>query len=196
MFFHVGFRSQALRKIEIKHFVALVSCLVLLSAGNSYSGIGTTVPVSAELSTSIAGDLFPLTLSLENSKVFVTAPTIRFLDAHRIGIHVRFQAYDHRPEMGIAISEMGNALISGQFDYDRRSQEIILLDPRIERLEFDRKSNVTRDLAAQLQSAWRLETKEPIRTKIPPHPYTQPIKNNIEDLSYDGSRINIKLSLR
>jgi hypothetical protein len=39
----------------------------------------TTVPISAELNTGIAGDLFPLTIKLTGGILFLTEPVALFL---------------------------------------------------------------------------------------------------------------------
>jgi len=152
------------------------------------------VPISAELSTGIAGDLFPVTVKLTEGNLFLTEPVALFLDDGRIGIQVRYQAYDHRPAQGIAISEMGRAAFSGKIGYDLVTRQILLHDPKIDKLEFDRKSEVTQRMLTQLKDAWKTQVTNPIRAELPPHPYLIPFKNNIQDLSYDGKNINLTIS--
>ena len=173
-------------------FVLIACSLFLLSA--KASAAATTVPISAELGNSIAADLFPVTIKLTPGSVFLTEPRLLFLDQGRIGMQVRFQAYDHRPEQGIAISELGRAAFSGRVGYDPGTRQILLYEPRIDKLEFDRKSEVTRRLLAQLKSAWSTQVTNPIRAELPPHPYLIPFKNNIQDLVYDGTSINLTIS--
>jgi hypothetical protein len=171
----------------------LIACILLTSAGKAYSGIGTTVPVSAELATSIAGNLFPVTVKLNTGNLFLTDPIVLFFDDRRIGVQVRFHAYDHRPEEGIAISEMGRALISGELDYDPGARQILLHDPRIDNIEFDRDSGVTQRIFTELKATWTAQVTNPIRSEIPPHPYLLPFKENIQDLSCDGKNINLEI---
>ncbi len=152
------------------------------------------MPISAELSTSIAGDLFPVTVKLTRGNLFLTEPVVLFRDKGRIGMQVRFQAYDHRPAQGVAISEMGRGVFSGKIGYDLATRQILLYDPEIDKLDFDRKSEITQRMLTQLKDAWNTQVTNPIRAELPPHPYLIPFKNNIQDLSYDGKNINLTIS--
>ncbi len=173
--------------------VFLVYLLLILS-GRAHAATATTVAISAELGTSIAADLFPVTITLTPGNVFLTEPRLLFLDKGRIGMQVRFQAYDHRPAQGIAISEMGRAVFSGKIGYDLGTRQILLHDPSIDTVEFDQKSDVTQRLLTQLNGAWTTQVTNPIRAELPPHPYLVPFRNNIQALSYDGKSINLTLS--
>jgi hypothetical protein len=172
----------------------LISCSLLIVSGIVYAAAVTTVPISAELSTSIAGDLFPVTVKLTKGNLFLTEPVVLFLDKERIGMQVRFQAYDHRPAQGVAISEMGRGVFSGKIGYDLATRQVLLHDPRIDKLKFDQNSEVTQSFLTQLRAAWSMQVTNPIRSELPPHPYIIPFKNNIQDLSYDGKYINLAIS--
>jgi hypothetical protein len=174
-------------------FVLLVYSLLIIS-GTAYSATATIVPISAELSTSIAGDLFPVTVKLSTGNLFLTEPVVLFISKERIGMQARFQAYDHRPAQGIAISEMGHAVISGKIGYDPGKRQILLHDPKIDKLEFDLKNEVTQLFLTQLNQAWSAQVANPIRAELPPHPYLIPFRNNVQDLSYDGKNINLTIS--
>lgn len=156
-----------------------------------HSQTGVSVPISAETGTSIAGDLFPFTVKLSRSNLFLTNPVLLFLDSERVGLQVRFQAYDYRPEAGIAISESGRAMMSGKIDFDTGPGEILLYDPRVDTLEFDRASALTERLSSEITAAWSAQVTNPIRSPLPPHPYLLPFKRNIRDLSYDGKNITL-----
>lgn len=171
----------------------LIGFLLTLCVAKAYSGAETILPISAELATSITTDLFPVTLSLSKGKVFLTDPKLLFIDKQRVSMRVRFQAYDVRPEENIAVSEKGQAQISGRLDYDQASRQILLHDPRIDELAFDRNSNVTLDMHTEMKAAWSALVDNPIRSEIPTHPYTFLIKDNIQDVSYDGKNIYLKL---
>ena len=172
----------------------LIAFSSLLNTGNAVAGMDTSVPVSAELATNVAKDMFPVTVNLSETRLFLTDPTMLFLDDKRIGIQVRFQAYDHRPDKNIAISELGRARISGELGYDLATRQILLHAPGVDRIEFDRDNHATNDLLTELKAAWSAQVTNPIRSELPPHPYLIPFKENIRDLSYDGKRINIVIS--
>lgn len=174
--------------------LTLITCSLLTLSGMASAASGTTVPISAELSTGIAGDLFPVTVKLTNGNLFLTEPVVLFRDKGRIGMQVRFQAYDHRPAQGVAISEMGRGVFSGKIGYDLATRQILLYDPEIDKLDFDRKSEVTQRMLVQLKDAWHTQVTNPIRAELPPHPYLIPFKNNIQDLTYDGKNINLTIS--
>jgi len=166
------------------------------SAMPGLAGIRTTLPISAELGTSIAREQFPVTVALPKARLFLTEPTLVFIDRERIGIQVRFQAYDHRPEDGVAISETGHATFSGELDYDAAERNILLHKPRIDRLQFDRKNADARSLQQELQTAWSAQITDPMRSELPQHPYLLPFRENIEDLSFDGDNIIISVNYR
>jgi hypothetical protein len=172
----------------------VVTAYLLLFAAKASAGAVTTVPISAELGTSIARDIFPVTVKLTRGSLFITEPALLFLEQGRIGMRVRFQAYDHRPAQGVAISEMGHAAFSGSIGFDPGTRQILLHDPRIDKLEFDQKNDATQRFLAQLQEAWSMQVTNPIRTELPPHPYIIPFKNAIQDVSYDGQNIILTIS--
>jgi hypothetical protein len=174
--------------------VALISCAFSLAAAVALSAVATTVPISAALATSIAADLFPVTVKVSKGKLYLTQPVAQFLDNERVGMAVRIQAYDHRPAEGIAISEMGRATISGTLGYDPATQQVLLTDPRIESLVFDRENAATGDFLTAIKSAWSVVVTNPMRAPVPPHPYLLPFRNNIQDLSYDGKNIVLTVS--
>ena len=174
-------------------FIVLIAYSLLIISANAYAATGATVPISAELSTSIAADLFPVTVKLTEGNLFLTKPVVLFLDKRRIGMQVRFQAYDHRPAQGVAISEMGRAEFSGRVGYDLGTRQILLHDPRINKLEFDQKNEVTQRFLTELKEAWSMQVINPMRAELPPHPYLIPFKNNIQDISYDGKNISLTI---
>lgn len=172
----------------------LFTCVLSLAAAAAMSAVATTVPISAALATNIAADLFPVTVKVSKGKLFLTQPVAQFLDNERVGMAVRVQAYDHRPAQGIAISEMGRATISGTLGYDPATQQVLLTDPRIESLEFDKDNAATREFLTAIKSAWSVVVTNPMRAPMPPHPYLLPFRNNIRDLSYDGKNIMLTVS--
>ena len=180
-----------MKALRTRTLSTLIGFWLILCITKAYSGQGTTLPISAELGSSIAADLFPITLTLSNGNVFLTEPRLLFRDDQRVSMQASFQAYDHRPEEGIAVSETGHAIISGSLDYDRVSRQILLHDPRIDELTFDQTSDVTQDMHHRMKTAWSAVVTNPIRSEIPAHPYTLLIKDNIRALSYDGKSINL-----
>jgi hypothetical protein len=177
-------------------FRVLLAAAIVIVAIPKAAGLGTALPISAELGTSIAREQFPVTIALPKARLFLTEPTLLFLDQKRIGIQVRFQAYDHRPLDGVAISETGHAAFSGELDYDPAERKILLHKPRIDRLQFDRKNTVAQGLQRELQAAWSAQITDPMRSALPPHPYLLPFREHIQDLSYNGENIVISVNYR
>lgn len=171
----------------------VITAALLTIVERAHAASSTVVPISAELGTGIAADLFPVTLKLSPENVRLTEPVLLFSDPVRIGMQVRFQAYDHRPQQHIAISETGRASISGRVGFDPTTRQVLLYDARLDFLQFDNKSAVTERLSADLKSAWSAQVTNPIRAELPPHPYLLPFKNNIQDLSYDGKSLTLTL---
>ena len=171
---------------------ALLLAAVLLSA-RGYAGFGTTVPVSAETATNIARSLFPVSLKSGTDNLFLTDPVVVFVDDRRIGLQAHLQAYDHRPDQGIAISEEGQALVSGEVGYDPKTRQILLYEPRLDKLVFDNASDVTRRLHAAVLAAWEAQVINPIRAEVPPHPFIAPFKEGIQDVTYEKRSIFIQV---
>jgi hypothetical protein len=67
-------------------------------------------------------------------------------------------------------------------------------------LEISEKCEMGREEAAKLlhkvaesKAAWTAQATNPIRSELPPHPYLLPFKENMQDLSYDGTSINLEI---
>ncbi|NND66424.1 MAG: hypothetical protein HKN19_02445, partial [Halioglobus sp.] len=106
------------------------SCYLALSIA-AYAAIGARVPISADTATAMAGSAFPLTVTMERGKVFLTEPKVSFTDAQTISLQVRLHVYDHRPAEGVALSEMAHAVVTAQPDYDRGKRQILLKNPQL-----------------------------------------------------------------
>jgi len=171
-----------------------VLLLVLLSQSVvSRAGFATTVPVSAATATSVAGSLFPVSLAVGTRNVFMTDPEVVYIDDRRVGLQLRFQAYENTPEAGIAISETGRALISGEVGYDGRAKQILLYEAKVDRLDFDAETDLTRQLRSEILAAWQANLTNPIRAELPPHPFILPFKEGIQDVSYEKRSIFIQV---
>ena len=157
------------------------------------AAINSIVPISAELATSIAGNLFPVGLELNTGNLLITEPEVVFVDSERLSLKVRVQAYYHRPDQGIAISEMGWAKISGGLDFDPEARQILLHNPSIDALEFDRQNKASRGFRSDIAENWSNQVTNPMRTDIPPHPYIIMFKDSISNVSYNGQNINIEI---
>ncbi|RLQ21767.1 hypothetical protein DWB85_10795 [Seongchinamella sediminis] len=171
--------------------MALLAGLCL--TGAVYAAFTTTVPVSEQLAGDVAVSSFPVAVAVDEFKLLLTEPQVMFLDAERIGLGVRLQAYDHRPAEGIAVSETGRAMLSGRVAWDAGSREVVLHEPLLEQLVFDRENSVTRQFSGLLQAEWSQRVSKPIRSQLPPHPYLQPFRGNIADIRYDGRHISLVL---
>ena len=171
----------------------LVALAALLPVGGATAGFATTVPVSAESATNIARSFFPVSLVAGTGNLFLTDPVVVFIDDRRLGLQVRFQAYENRPEKGIAISEEGHALVSGEVGYDLASKQVLLYDANVDELVFDTESNVTQRLRADIESTWQAQVTNPIRADLPPHPFILPFKDGIQDVTYQKRSIYIQV---
>jgi len=154
----------------------------------------TSFEVSSDMGNRLAAEEFPLTLELAPERLFITQPVLIFLDEKRLGVSVRFQAYDHRPAAKVAISETGDAQFSGELDFDPVTHRILLHNPKLDSLEFDRDTQEARHLSEKIKNAWQEQVNNPLQAAIPPHPYIQPFKDNIRDISYDGQTIKLHIS--
>jgi hypothetical protein len=158
------------------------------------AGINSVVPISQELATSIASKLFPAGLDLNTGNLLITEPEVVFVDSERLALKVRIQAYYHRPDLDIAISEMGWAKISGGLDFDPETRQILLHNPSIDTLDFDRQNDSSRDFRSDISENWLKQVTNPMRTDIPPHPYIILFKDNIRSVAYDGQNINVEIA--
>ena len=182
-----------MRTLRLHTWTLIATCVLCSITGSVSAASSTIVPISAELGTGIASDLFPVTLKLSPTHVRLTQPSLQFGNPVRIGMQVRFQAYDHRPEQNIAISETGQAAISGRVGFDPVTRQVLLYDAKLDTLQFDSNNAVTDRLSAELKSRWAAQVTNPIRADLPPHPYLLPFRNNIQDLSYDGNSLKLTL---
>lgn len=181
-------------KSSVKGLAGLVLGLFwALPAGPVAAGFATTVPVSSESATSIARSFFPVTLAVGSGKLFLTEPVVVFVDDRRLALEFKLQAYEHRPEQGIAISEQGRARVSGEMGFDPKSRQVLLYEPRLDQLAFDAPSAVTRRLQAEVQAAWLAQVSNPIRADLPPHPFIAPFREGIQDISYQKHNIFIQV---
>ena len=158
------------------------------------AAISSVVPISQELASSIAEKLFPGGLDLNTGNLLMTEPEVVFVDSERLALKVRIQAYHHRPDQGIAISEMGWAQISGGLDFDPETRQILLHNPSIDTLDFDRKNEASNSFHSDISETWLNQVSNPMRADIPPHPYIVLFKDNIRNVTYDGQNINVEIA--
>ncbi len=180
--------------LRARLLAACAGFLVSMWAASGLAAVATRVPVSAGLATGIAADLFPVSLKLAEGTLFLTNPVVLFLENGRVAVSLRFQAFDHRPAEGIAISEMGQATFSGVPGYDSDARKVLLLEPKIDSLAFDRGNDATQAFLQQIHAAWSAQVTNPVRVEMPSHPYLLPLRNNIQDITYDGRNILLTLS--
>jgi hypothetical protein len=171
----------------------LVAVAALLPAGSATAGFATTVPLSADSATNIARSFFPVSLVAGTGNLLLTNPAVVFIDDRRLGLRVRFQAYENRPEKGIAISEEGQAMVSGEVGYDLENKQVLLYEAKVDELVFDTESNATERLRADILSMWQAQVTNPIRADLPPHPLILPFKDGIQDVTYEKRSIFIQV---
>lgn len=179
--------------MRIANFLKAFIAASVLCASLAHAALETSFEVSSEMGNRLAADEFPLTLILEPERLFVTQPRLIFLDKKRLGITVRFQAYDHRPAAKIAVSETGDAQFSGELDFDPVTHQILLHNPKLDSLHFDRDTGDAKRLSAKIKNAWQAQVKNPLQADIPSHSYIATFKDNIRDISYDGKAIRLHI---
>lgn len=180
--------------VPIPPFAALLVFLVApfyLAPVNA--AIGARVPISAETATAIAASAFPLTIAMERGKLFLTEPNVLFSDVKTISLRVRVHAYDHRPSEGIALSEMGYAVVTAMPDYKPETKKILLKNPQLKQLVFDRDVPAAVDFSAVVHKSWAARVTNPISADVPSHAYIEAIKSNIYDMNYDGDNIYLEI---
>ena len=169
----------------------LCAAAALLAAPGVSAGFASSVPVSAELATNMARSMFPQALAFGQVNLFLSEPTVLYPDARRVAVRMRVQAYDHRPEQGIALSEEGVAVLSGGLGYDPATRQVLLFDPKLDELQFANDNEFTRKVLQGVNSEWQARVSNPVRADVPPHPYIQPFRNGIKDISYGREGIVI-----
>jgi hypothetical protein len=182
------------RTLSISALALFTIIASMLLRNPALAAINSVVPISQELATSIAGQLFPAGLDLNTGNLLITGPKVVFVDSKRLALKVRIQAYYHSPDQGIAISEMGWAEISGGLDFDPETRQILLHNPSIDTLEFDRENEASRDFHSDISENWLDQIANPIRTDIPPHPYIILFRDSIRNITYDGQNINVVIA--
>jgi hypothetical protein len=182
------------RILSISALVLFTIMASTLLRNPASAAISSVVPISQELASRIAEKLFPAGLELNTGNLLMTEPEVVFVDSERLALKVRIQAYYHRPDQGIAISEMGWAQISGGVDFDPKTRQILLHNPSIDTLDFDRKNDASRDFHSDISENWLNQVTNPMRTDIPPHPYIILFKDNIRSVTYDGQNISVEIA--
>ena len=180
--------------MRIESFWKSVIGVSVVYASLVHAAFDTSIEVSSEMGNRLAAAEFPLTLELEPERLFVTQPVLVFMDNKRLGISVRFQAYDHRPAEKVAVSETGDAQFSGELDFDPVTQQILLHNPKLDSLKFDRDTKEAGRLSEKIKKAWQQQVGNPLQADIPPHPYIAAFKDNIRDISYDGEAVRLHIS--
>jgi hypothetical protein len=181
------------RTLFLSVFALITIIASTLLRNPAFSAINSVVPVSQALATSIASNLFPVGLELNTGNLLVTAPEVIFVNTERLALKVKIQAYYHRAKQDIAISEMGWAQISGELDFDAETRQILLKNPSIDSLSFDRKNKASENFHTDISDNWLSQVTNPMRTDIPAHPYIILFKDNIKNVTYDGQNINIEI---
>lgn len=178
--------------------VCLLACLLLPAslAPLTLGAVSTNVPVTAELATKLADSAFPISIKLTQGNLFLTKPHVIFLTNEKVALRARVQAYDHRPDAGVALSEMAWAEITAVPGYDPNTRQILLHHPQLKDLHFDRDNDAARGFQIDIRNSWAKQVSNPVRAAIPNHPYLAPIRRHISNLSYDGNSINLTLEYR
>lgn len=171
----------------------LIGLAVVLAAAPGNAGFGTSVPISAELATNIAASMFPQTLDLGKGKLFLSDPSVIFVDLKRVAVQMRIQAYDHRPAEGVAESVEGTAVLSGEVGYDSVTRQVLLFRPQLDELVFNADSDYTKQVRDTIEREWQSKVTNPVRAEVPPHPYILPFKQGIQDISYGREGIVIQV---
>ena len=179
--------------MRVINLLKSVICALALYTDLTHAAFDTAFVVSSEMGNRLAADGFPLTLELGPERMFVTQPILIYLDKERLGISVRFQAYDHRPAEKIAISETGDAQFSGELDFDPVTCQILLHEPKLDSLKFDRDTVESRLLSEKIRKIWQQQINNPLEADVPSHRYIAPFKDNIRDISYDGENITLHI---
>lgn len=182
-----------MKLLKVSSLLVLFCLLSTLNPGKTLAVSSTQLPLSVELATSLAEQSFPLTINLDSGKLFLTEPVVLFMDADNIGLRVRLQAYDHRPAEGIATSEMGLAIISATPGYDPVARRILLQQPKLVELKFDRENPASKSFDQAARELWNTQAENTVRARLPQHPYIAPFRSYISDVSYDGKNILLKL---
>jgi len=172
----------------------LLFLVTLASSAQAQPRIATNVPLTAEMATVISGGVFPVSIKMDVSNLFLTEPEIVYADDERVAIRVKFQAFDHRPEQGIALSETGLALVSGELGFDTAKRNVLLHNAKIDALEFNHRNTATKRFESEIRTLWSATMSSPMATPLPPHPYLNPFRDYIQDITYDGANINLKVA--
>ena len=77
--------------------------------------------------------------------------------------------------------------------FDPQTRQILLYNPKIDRLAFVNESAVTKRLRADVQAAWEAQVTNPIRAELPPHPFITPFKDGIQGVTYVNGSIFVQV---
>lgn len=172
---------------------AIVALIILLLPLQARSAV-FTLPLSLENTNAIARSLFPTTHETAAARLLLTAPQITFVNASTIGLSVQLVA--HSPSQpGTQNGEPGLARFTASPEYDPARQKIVLRHVQLQSLTFERRTAGTQSIEKTLRHQWAEASRKPLLIDIPRHPYLESVRNSIHNITYDGSAIQLQISV-
>ena len=172
---------------------------LLLVAQSTFAAFGTTVPISAELATSIANSLFPQTVPLSKNSLYVSDPIVLYpkLDtgknstipvSPRLRLLLNVQSLRRQADNSLKASAPGQAEVSGELGFDAITRQILLINPSIDRLQLGPGDPDVNAFRQELDRQWDEQVTNPMRIDLPPHPYLIPFRQGIKDVRLDDQQ--------
>jgi hypothetical protein len=180
--------------VTLPIFVLLTS----LFASSASAAFATTVPLSEESANSIASSLFPRAHTLERGRLYISKPLIWYPQPHstglrRVTLRVNLQILEQKPGQPLVATAPGLAEISGELGYDADTMQILLGDPRLDRLDFSVLGSQEAEVTKLIYQEWEREVTNPMRFEPPSHPFLIPFMHGIRNISLEDEGIVIEV---
>ena len=172
--------------------------VLMLATQSAAAAFGTTVPISAELATSIATSLSPQTVPLSENRLYVSNPVVLYANPGtatssnpappRLRLQLNVQSLRRQADNTLKASAPGQAEVSGELGFDAITRQILLINPSIDRLELGPGDPDRQAFRQELDRQWEKQVTNPMRIDLPPHPYLIPFRQGIKDIRLDDQQ--------
>lgn len=163
----------------------------LLQTSATSAAFTTRLPLSAELSTTIAATLFPQKVELQHDWLIAYDPSVAYLDDGRVAMHVQLGYFPAATPQGKPPTHTGHATVVGTVGYDKLNTQVLLTDTRLQEVNFS--GTEPEKLQQLIATTWQQRATETMRIDLPAHPYLLTFKDGIHDIVVENNTLLVDI---